>query len=87
MMIHLSPIPLLSKWSSVRLMLIRSIVHGLEIGRWSYVNAFAQADLNKEEYLEIPQGFQHQSDLLCVLKLHKSLYGMNEAPLMFFFEV
>ena len=72
------------QWSSVRLMLILSIVHGLDTRQVDYVNAFAQADLDKEVYLEIPQGFQHQNDLPCVLKLHKSLYGMNDAPLMFF---
>ena len=72
------------QWSSVRLMLILSIVHGLETRQVDYVNAFAQADLDKEVYLEIPQGFQHQNVMPCVLKLHKSLYGMNDAPLMFF---
>ena len=72
------------QWSSVRLMLILSIVHGLEPRQVDYVNTFAQADLDKEVYLEIPKGFQHQKAMPCVLKLHKRLYGMNGAPLMFF---
>jgi Reverse transcriptase (RNA-dependent DNA polymerase) len=72
------------QWSSVRLMLIPSIVDGLETRQVDYVNSFAQADLDREVYLETPQGFQHHNDLPCVLELHKSLYGMNDAPLMFF---
>ena len=72
------------QWSSVRLMLILSIVHGLETRQVDYVNAFAQADLDKEVFIECPQGFEHNNDVDCVLKLHKSLYGMADAPLMFF---
>jgi Reverse transcriptase (RNA-dependent DNA polymerase) len=65
-------------------MLILSVVPGLKKWQVDYVNAFGQADLDKAVCLENPQGFQHQNDLPCVLKLHKSLYGMNDAPLMFF---
>jgi hypothetical protein len=72
------------QWSSVRLMLILSIVHGLETRQVDYVNAFAQADLNKNVFVELPQGFKHDNDVPCVLWLKKSLYGMSDAPLMFF---
>ena len=72
------------QWSSVRLMLILSIVHGLETRQVDYVNAFAQADLDREVFIEIPEGYEHFNDVDCVLKLHKSLYGMTDAPLMFF---
>jgi hypothetical protein len=73
------------QWSSVRLMLILSIVHGLETRQVDYVNAFAQADLDRDVFVEIPKGFDHCNDGLdCVLKLNKSLYGMSDAPLMFF---
>ena len=72
------------QWSSVRLMLILSIVHGLETCQVDYVNAFAQAALDKEVYIEIPQGLEHANDEHCIFKLHKSLYGMSDAPLMFF---
>ena len=72
------------QWSTVRLMLILSIVHGLETRQVDYVNAFAQADLEKDVFIEIPQGFEHSNEVDCVLKLNKSLYGMSDAPLMFF---
>jgi hypothetical protein len=70
------------QWSSVRLLLILSIIHGLETRQVDYVNAFAQATLDKEVYIEMPQGFEHEDD--CVLKLNKSLYGMSDSPLLFF---
>ena len=72
------------QWSTVRLMLILSIVHGLETRQVDYVNAFAQADLDKDVFIEIPQGYEHGNDIDCVLKLNKSLYGMSDAPLLFF---
>jgi hypothetical protein len=73
------------QWSSVRLILILSIVHGLETRQVDYVNAFAQADLDREVYIEIPKGYEDANEGAdCVLKLHKSLYGMSDAPLMFF---
>jgi hypothetical protein len=72
------------QWSTVRLMLILSIVHGLETRQVDYVNAFAQADVDKDVFIELPQGYEHLNDVDCVLKLNKSLYGMSDAPLMFF---
>ena len=47
------------QWSSVQLLLIVSIVHGLETRQVDYVNAFAQAELDKDVYIEIPQGVEH----------------------------
>ena len=70
------------QWSSVHLMLIFSIIHSLETRQVDYVNAFAQATLDKEVYIEMPQGFEHDQD--CVPKLKKSLYGMSDSPLLFF---
>ena len=72
------------QWSSVRLMLIISIIHALETRQVDYVNAFAQASLDKDVFIELPQGFEHNNDEDCVLQLHKSSYGMSDAPLMFF---
>jgi len=72
------------QWSSVRLMLILTIIHGLETRQVDYVNAFAQAELTKDVFIDMPLGFQHANDEECVLWLKKSLYGMTDAPLMFF---
>lgn len=73
------------QWSSVRLMLILSIVHNLETRQVDYVNAFAQSPLGEREvYIELPLGFKHKNECECVFKLHKSLYGMADSPKMFF---
>ena len=56
-------------------------VHGLETRQVDYVNAFAQADLEKDVFIEITQGFEHSNEVDCVLKLNKSLCGMSDAPL------
>jgi hypothetical protein len=49
-----------------------------------YTNAFAQADLNEEVYLEYPKMFAPKSGQNVVLKLIKSLYGLRQAPRTFF---
>ena len=72
------------QWSTVRLMLILSMVYGMETRQVDYVNAFAQADLDEEVYIELPRGYAQEDSEDCVLKLNKSLYGMVQAPVAFF---
>jgi len=72
------------QWSTVRLLLIMSVVHGLHTRQVDYVNAFAQAELDKEVFVEFPKGYGHNNDDDCVLRLNKSLYGMVDAPVHFF---
>ena len=48
-----------------------------------YTNAFAQATLDEEVYMELPHDFMTKDDNNndYVLKLNKSLYGLKHAPL------
>ncbi|GAX26628.1 hypothetical protein FisN_UnNu100, partial [Fistulifera solaris] len=73
------------QWSTVRLLLIMSIVHGMHTRQVDYVNAFAQAPLppTEECYIEMPQGF-HDDGEDTVLMLQKTLYGKSDSPLRFF---
>ncbi len=73
------------QWSTVRLLLIMSIVHGMHTRQVDYVNAFAQAPLPPTEqcYIEMPQGF-HDDGEDTVLMLQKTLYGKSDSPLRFF---
>ena len=49
-----------------------------------YTNAFAQADLAEEVYIEPPKGFGRKDGLDMVLQLIKSLYGLKQAPKLFY---
>jgi hypothetical protein len=83
-------------WTTVRLMLILSIVLGLATRQVDYTAAFVHAPidrdpdwdtLTKEEqdqrgvYLEMPRGFSEPGK---VLKLKRSLYGLKQSPRNFF---
>ena len=68
-------------WSTVRLLLILSIVLGLATKQVDYTLAFVQADLNEEVFCEMPKGFERPG---YVLKLKKSVYGLRQSPLNFF---
>ena len=45
-----------------------------------YTNAFAQADLNEEVYIEPPKGFDHKDKNVMVLHLIKSLNCLKQVP-------
>ena len=69
-------------WQTVRLLLILSIVLGLETKQVDYTAAFTHAPIgDKEVYCEMPRGFSKPG---YVLKLKKSLYGLKQSPINFF---
>ena len=49
-----------------------------------YTNAFAQATLKEEVYIEAPRGYSFKNKQDKVLHLIKSLYGLKQAPRTFF---
>jgi hypothetical protein len=65
------------EWTTVRFLLIMSIVLGLHSAQVDYVAAFVQADIDTEVYVEMPRGFSQSGK---VLKLKKSLYGLKQSP-------
>ena len=66
-------------------MFVLSLVCDLKTIQVDYTNAFAQATLNEEIYIEIPKGFQvAKTDQDRVLRLRKSLYGSVQAPKTFY---
>ena len=72
------------QWSTVRLLLTMILTNRWTTKQVDYTNAFAQADLKEEVYIEQPKGFAHKDKLDMVLKLIKSLYGLKQALKTFF---
>jgi hypothetical protein len=68
-------------WTTVRFLLIMSILLGLETKQVDYVAAFVQSDIDTTVYVEMPRGFAQPGK---VLKLRKSLYGLTQSSRNFF---
>ena len=49
-----------------------------------YTNAFAQATIKEEVYIEPPKGIHRKDKKNLILKLFKSLYGLKQAPKSFY---
>ena len=72
------------QWSTIRLLLSTVLTEGWATRQVDYTNAFAQADLREEVYLEFPKMFGPISGKNVVLKLILSLYGRRQVPRTFF---
>ena len=68
------------------MMLTHSIVMDLKTRQVNFSNAFTQAELHGDEqvFVKLPYDFEALLDRYFVLKLNKSLYGLNVAPLCWF---
>ena len=69
-------------WSTVRLMLCLAAHQGLATRQIDFSNAFVQATLREDVYIEVPDGYgspEYGKGEL-VLKLNKSQYGLCQAP-------
>jgi hypothetical protein len=71
-----------ASWNSVRMLLTLTALHGWHTKQIDFVQAFAQAPIEKTLYMKIPKGI----DLECdsdpkdyVLKLHRNIYGQKQA--------
>ena len=78
---------LVVQWSTIRLLLTLTLANDWTARQVYYTNAFAQADLNEQVYVEPPRGFlpKHKHGTDSVLHLKKSsLYGLRQAPRTFY---
>jgi len=80
-------------WSTVGLVLILSLLTGLQSHQIDYIQAYTQAPLDCDLYMRIPAGFHiadhslsfsdgkwtNSNDRDYVLKLKKDLYGLKQA--------
>ena len=72
------------QWSTIRLLLSTVLTEGWTTRQVDYINAFAQAELKEEVYVEFPRLFGPKSGSDKVLHLQKSLYCLRQAPRTFF---
>jgi hypothetical protein len=71
-----------ASWNSVRMLLTITAVHGWKTKQIDYVQAFAQAPVEKTLYMKIPAGIELEdgadpSDY--VLMIHRNIYGLKQA--------
>ena len=69
-------------WNTVRLILILSLILGLESKQVDYTAAFVHAPIgDKQVFVAMPRGFSEPGK---VLQLKKSLYGLRQSPVNFY---
>jgi len=84
-------------WTTVRLLLTLSQIHGWHTRQIDFVLAFPQAQTNTDLYMEVPQHFEVKNGELLrnanapkprdqphILKLLKNLYGLKDAGFTWF---
>jgi hypothetical protein len=79
-------------WTTVRLLLILSVILDLKTAQVDYTSAFCQAPMKTDVYVALPNGWRTLNRMGLpdmfkedhVLKLKRSLYGQKDAPRIFF---
>ena len=67
-------------WTSIRLFLILAIINKWHTRQIDFVQAYPQAPIQCDMYMEIPMGFEIDGDRKShVLKLKQNLYGQKQA--------
>ena len=68
------------RYDSIRALLAVAPVKNLEIMKFDVKTAFLYGDIDREIYLEQPEGFKNKEKPNLVFKLLRSLYGLKQAP-------
>jgi hypothetical protein len=77
-----------ASWSTIRMVMNTAIQRGWATRQVDFSNAFVQATLKEEVYVDLPEMFCNEQDCGSkdgvVLKLNRSLYGLVQAPLSWY---
>lgn len=73
--------------TSFRTLLAMAARYDLELLQYDAVNAFVNASLQSDVFMKLPPGFRKGHKEGRVLKLHKALYGLRIAPLLWQMEL
>ncbi|KAI2494618.1 hypothetical protein MHU86_19896 [Fragilaria crotonensis] len=71
-----------ASWNSVRMLLTMTVAHGWHTKQIDFVQAFAQAPVEKTLYMKVPTGMELEDDSNpndFVLKIHRNIYGQKQA--------
>ena len=71
-----------ASWNSVRMLLTLTALHGWTTKQIDFVQAFAQAPIEKTLYMRIPAGMEMEDGTNpkdYVLKIHRNIYGQKQA--------
>jgi hypothetical protein len=71
-----------ASWNSVRMLLTLTAVHGWHTKQIDFVQAFAQAPVERTLYMRIPAGIDIEDGSNprdYVLKIHRNIYGQKQA--------
>ncbi len=69
------------QWTTVRLLLILSIIFGFETKQVDFTLAFVQAKAEPGTYIEMPRMFEKEG---YILELKRNLYGQRDSPIKFY---
>jgi Reverse transcriptase (RNA-dependent DNA polymerase) len=69
-----------ASWSTIRLVLVMAVRHKWVLRQLDFVQAFPQAPIEQEMFMEVPKGFNvGGSRITHVLKLLRNIYGQKQA--------
>jgi hypothetical protein len=71
-----------ASWNSVRMLLTMTAVHGWHTKQIDFVQAFAQAPVERTLYMKVPAGVKIEGGGDAkdyVLKIHRNIYGQKQA--------
>ena len=71
---------LVARLTSIRVLFAIASIYNLHVHQMDVKTAFLNGDLDKEIYMEQPEGFVLLGNEKKVCKLVKSLYGLKQAP-------
>ena len=69
------------QWVTIRLILVMTVLLGLENQQIDYTAAFVQAPIDTDVYIQMPKLFASEGK---VWKLKKSIYGLKQSPRNYF---
>ena len=63
--------------TSIKLLIALAVKNGMQIDQMDAVTAFLQGNLDKEIYMEMPEGCKNKLNKVCLLR--KSIYGLKQS--------